>query len=57
VLLLRGIAKGARTARLARELRRLRQQLQTLRQSLQANLNDTASTDVMPGTACDADER
>ena len=57
VLLLRGIAKGAPMARLARELRRSRQQLQTLRQRLQANHNDTAPTDVMPGTACEADER
>src|SRR6266850_5369828 len=57
VLLLRGIAKGAPMARLARELRRSRQQLQTLRQRLQANRNDTAPTDVMPGTACEADER
>jgi hypothetical protein len=57
VLLLRGIAKGAPTARLAREMRRSRQQLQTLRQSLQSNLNDTAPTDVMPCTAFEADER
>jgi hypothetical protein len=53
----RGIAKGAPTARLARELRRSRPQLQTLRPRLHANRNATAPTDVRPGTACDADER
>ena len=56
VLLLRGIAKGEPTARLARELRVSRKQLHTLRQRLQANLNETAPTDVMPGTAFEADE-
>ena len=56
VLLLRGIAQGEPTARLARELRRSRTQLQTLRQRIQANISDTAPTDVMSGTAFEADE-
>jgi transposase-like protein len=56
VLLLRGIAKGEPTARLARELGLSRKQLHTLRQRIQANLNDTAPTEVMTGTACEADE-
>jgi hypothetical protein len=56
VLLLRGIAKGEPTARLARELGLSRKQLHTLRQRIQTNLNDTAPTDVMTGTAFEADE-
>lgn len=56
VLLLRGIVKGEPTARLARELRLSRKQLQTLRQRIPANINETAPTDVMSGTACEADE-
>jgi transposase-like protein len=56
VLLLRGIAKGEPTARLARELGISRKQLHTLRQRLQANLNTTAPTDMMTGTAFEADE-
>jgi transposase-like protein len=56
VLLLRGIAKGEPTARLARELGVSRKQLHTLRQRIQANLNATAPTRVMPGTAFEADE-
>ena len=56
VLLLRGIAKGESTARLARELGLSRKQLHTLRQRIQANLNATAPTDAMAGTACEADE-
>src|ERR671914_438044 len=56
VLLLRGIAKGEPTARLARELGLSRKQLHTLRQRIQANLNATAPTDVMTGTAFEADE-
>ncbi len=56
VLLLRGIAKGEPTARLARELKLSRKQLHTLRQRIQANLNATAPTDAMPGTAFEADE-
>jgi transposase-like protein len=56
VLLLRGIAKGEPTARLARELGLSRKQLHTLRQRIQVNLNETAPTDVMRGTAFEADE-
>jgi transposase-like protein len=56
VLLLRGIAKGEPTARLARELGVSRKQLHTLRQRIQANLNLTAPTEVMTGTAFEADE-
>ena len=56
VLLLRGIAKGEPTARLARELGLSRKQLHTLRQRIQGNLNETAPTDVMQGTAFEADE-
>jgi transposase-like protein len=57
VLLLRGMAKGEPTARLARELGLARKQLHTLRQRLQANLNETAPTGMMAGTAFEADER
>jgi hypothetical protein len=57
MLVLRGIAKGAPTARLARELGLSRKQLHTLRQRIQANLYATAPTGVMTGTACEADER
>jgi transposase-like protein len=56
VLLLRGIAKGEPTARLARELGLSRKQLHTLRQRIQANLNATAPTGAMTGTAFEADE-
>ena len=56
VLLRRGIAKGEATARLARELAVSRKPLQTLRQRVQAKLNATAPTDVMAGTAFEADE-
>jgi transposase-like protein len=56
VLLLRGVAKGEPTARLARELGLSRKQLHTLRQRIQANLNATAPTGIMPGTAFEADE-
>lgn len=57
VLLLRGISKGEATARLARELPLSRKQLHTLRQRVQTNLNETAPTDLMGGTPCEADER
>ena len=56
VLLLRGVAKGEPTARLARELGVSRKQLHTLRQRIQANLNATAPTGVMTGTTFEADE-
>jgi transposase-like protein len=56
ILLLRGIAKGEPTARLARELRLSRKQLHTLRQRIQTDLNATAPTDVMPDAAFEADE-
>jgi transposase-like protein len=56
VLLLRGIAKGEPTARLARELKLSRKQLHTLRQRIQANVNETAPTVAMLGTAFEADE-
>ena len=55
VLLLRGIAKGEPTARLARELGLSRKQLHTLRQRLQTRLNATAPTAVRVGTAVEAD--
>jgi transposase-like protein len=56
VLLLRGIAKGEPTARLARELGMSRKQLHTLRQRVQTHLNDTAPAEVMTGTAFETDE-
>jgi transposase-like protein len=56
VLLLRGIAKGESTARLARELGISRKQLHSLRQRIQATLNANARTDAMAGTAFEADE-
>lgn len=56
VLLLRGIAKGEPTARLARELRLSRKQLHTLWQRIQANLNATALMGRMAGTSFEADE-
>jgi transposase-like protein len=56
VLLLRGIAKGESTARLARELGVSRKPLHTLRQRIQAHVNATAPTKAMAGTAFEADE-
>jgi transposase-like protein len=56
VLLLRGIAKGETTARLARELGLSRKQVHTLRHRVQTNLNATAPTGLMTGTHCEADE-
>jgi transposase-like protein len=55
LVLLRGIAKGEPTARLARELGVSRKQLHTLRQRIQATLNATAPTEAMAGTAFEAD--
>jgi transposase-like protein len=57
VRLLRGVAKGEPTARLARELGLSRQQLHILRQRIQTLVNATAPTHMMTGTACEADER
>jgi transposase-like protein len=56
VLLLRGVAKGEPTARLARELGLSRKQLHTLRQRIQTNLHATAPIHKMMGTAFEADE-
>ncbi len=56
VLLLRGIAKGESTARLARELGMSRQQVTTLRQHIQHNVNDSAATDPMAGQIFEVDE-
>lgn len=56
VLLLRGIAKGEATARLARELRRSRKQVHTLRQRVQQNLLAQQPTAVLTGTVFEADE-
>jgi transposase-like protein len=56
VLLLRGIATGESTARLARELGMSRKPWHTLRHRVQANLNATAPTQAMAGTAFEADE-
>jgi hypothetical protein len=56
VLLLRGVTKGEPTARLARELGLSRKQLHTLRQRIQTNVNATAPTHKMMGTAFEADE-
>jgi hypothetical protein len=56
VLLLRGIAKGEPTARLAREPGLSRKQLHTLRQRIQTRLHATAPSAVMVGTAFEADE-
>jgi hypothetical protein len=50
------MAKGEPTARLARELGLSRKPRHTLRHRIQANLNDTAPTGVMTGTAFEADE-
>lgn len=55
VLLLRSIAHGKFTASLARELWGSRKPLHTLRQCIQANVNATAPTKPMAGTACEAD--
>jgi hypothetical protein len=56
VLVLRGLAMGEPTARLARELGLSRTQLHPLRHRIQAHVNDTAPTGVMTGTALEADE-
>jgi hypothetical protein len=56
VRLLRGSAKGAPTARLARALGPSRKQLHPLRQRIQTRLNATAPTEMMVGPAFEADE-
>src|SRR5262245_4164729 len=56
VLLLRGIAKGEPTARLARELQLSRQTLHSRRHQLQSNLNESAPTDTMEGQTFEVDE-
>jgi transposase-like protein len=56
VLLLRGIAQGETTARLARELGLSYKQAQTLRHRVQNNLYATLPTDLMTDTVFEADE-
>jgi hypothetical protein len=56
VLLLRGIAKGESSQRLARELGLARQTVITLRQRVQDNVNETAPLEPLTGTAFEADE-
>jgi hypothetical protein len=55
VLLRRGLAQGEPTARLARELGLSRTQLHPLRPRLQTHRHDTAPTDVLAGTAFEAE--
>ncbi len=50
------MATGEATARLAREAGLSRKQLHTLRQRIQARLHESAPTDLMMGTAFQADE-
>src|SRR5918997_3678490 len=56
VLILRGIAKGESTARLARELRLSRRQMHTLRQRVQGNLYETLPTTPLTDPVVEADE-
>ena len=56
VLLLRGIAQGETTARLARELRLSYKQAQTLRQRVQNNLYETLPTGLIADPVFEADE-
>jgi len=56
VLLLRGIAKGESTARMARELQTSRKQVHVLRQRVQRNLCESQPTEVLTGAAFEADE-
>ncbi len=56
VLLLRGIAKGESTARLARELKLSRKQAHTLRQRVQRNLYAQQPNDVLAEAVFEADE-
>lgn len=56
VLLLRGVAKGESTARLARELRLSRKQAHTLRQRVQRNLYEQQPNQVLAEVVFEADE-
>ena len=56
VLILRGIAKGEPTARLARELGLCRRQMHTLRQRVQNNVYETLPTTPMSDSVVEADE-
>ncbi len=56
VLMLRGIAKGEPTARLARELSVSRKQMHTLRHRVQDNLYETLPIHVLEESAFEADE-
>ena len=56
LLLLRGVAKGESTARLARELELSRKQAHTLRLRVQQNLYARQPQGVLPGGAFEADE-
>jgi transposase-like protein len=56
VLLLRGVAKGESTARLARELELSRKQAHTLRQRVQQNLYNQQPKEVLRGRVFEADE-
>jgi len=56
VLMLRGIAKGEPTARLARELNICRKQMHTLRHRVQDNLYETLPTHALEEPAFEADE-
>ena len=56
VLILRGIAKGEPTARLARELGVCRRQMHTLRQRVQGNLYAALPTAPMTDPVLEADE-
>jgi transposase-like protein len=56
VLILRGIAKGESTARLARELGLCRRQMHTLRQRVQGNLYESLPTTPLPDPVVEADE-
>jgi transposase-like protein len=57
VLLLRGMATGEPTARLARALELSRTPAHTRRQRVHTHLNDTAPTGLMTGPPCEADAR
>jgi transposase-like protein len=56
VLILRGIAQGESTARLARELGLCRRQMHTIRQRVQNNLHEHLPTTRMSDPVVEADE-